>query len=56
MAVVQTYRRLFWYNSIRFTPSYGIASRNLCGILLIYNIFRYAQINKYQPQLIASMG
>ena len=23
---------------------------------LVYNIFRYVQINKYQPQLIASMG
>ena len=23
---------------------------------LVYNIFRYVQINKYQPQLIAAMG
>ena len=41
-----------------FVRSIGIIRAKAATALtcLIYNIFRYAQINKYQPQLITSMG
>ena len=41
-----------------FVRSIGIVRAKAATALtcLVYNIFRYVQINKYQPQLIASMG
>ena len=41
-----------------FVRSIGIIRAKAATALtcLVYNIFRYVQINKYQPQLIASMG
>lgn len=41
-----------------FVRSIGITRAKAATALtcLVYNIFRYVQINKYQPQLIASMG
>ena len=41
-----------------FVRSIGIVRAKAATALtcLVYNIFRYVQINKYQPQLVASMG
>ena len=41
-----------------FVRSIGIIRAKAATALtcLVYNIFRYVQINKYQPQLIAAMG
>ena len=41
-----------------FVRSIGIVRAKAATALtcLVYNIFRYVQINKYQPQLFASMG
>ena len=41
-----------------FVRSIGIVRAKAAAAFtcLVYNIFRYVQINKYQPQLIASMG
>ena len=41
-----------------FVRSIGIVRAKAATALtcLVYNIFRYVQINKYQPQLISSMG
>lgn len=41
-----------------FVKSIGIvrAAANFALTCLVYNLFRYVQINKYQPQLISCMG
>lgn len=41
-----------------FVRSIGIVRAKAASAItcLVYNIFRYAQINKFQPQLIAAMG
>ena len=40
----------------RAAPAKASAKAATALTCLVYNIFRYVQINKYQPQLIASMG
>ena len=40
----------------RAAPAKASAKAATTLTCLVYNIFRYVQINKYQPQLIASMG
>ena len=40
----------------RAVPAKASAKAATALTCLVYNIFRYVQINKYQPQLIASMG
>ena len=40
----------------RAAPAKASAKASTALTCLVYNIFRYVQINKYQPQLIASMG
>ena len=40
----------------RAAPAKASAKAVSALTCLVYNIFRYVQFNKYQPQLIASMG
>ena len=65
----QTYQPRFFYYHVkdhlgnvrvtkigRAAPAKASAKAATALTCLVYNIFRYVQINKYQPQLIASMG
>ena len=65
----QTYQPRFFYYHVkdhlgnvrvtkigRAAPAKASAKAATALTCLVYNIFRYVQINKYQPQLVASMG
>ncbi|MBP3745765.1 MAG: hypothetical protein J6I34_10155 [Prevotella sp.] len=45
-----------FYITMAASERWGRAKAATSLTCLVYNIFRYVQINKYQPQLIASMG
>ena len=65
----QTYQPRFFYYHVkdhlgnvrvtkigRAAPAKASAKAATALTCLVYNIFRYVQINKYQPQFFASMG